>query len=181
MGNPRQEHGWPQGPESPQELRPRPVSPKSQRVPHPCSFSLTSLSTSSLSQCALALLILYVVWHGPETLPWPHNSSLQQPGTSLLKSECKFSMEEMGPIFHQKGPFPKGRILCRRLCQGGRGTCGLVTLSGVHSWSEQLREEEEGGDHLVCTVTLSKKLTDGKKALMHMSHQGGNKNYSSVP
>ena len=57
LGNPRQEHGWPQGPESPQELRPCSVSPKSQHVPHPCSFSLAGLSTSSLSRRALALLV----------------------------------------------------------------------------------------------------------------------------
>lgn len=71
LRNPRQEHGRPRGPESPQEARPRSTSPKPQGVPRLSSFCLSGLSASSASQRALALFVLYVTSTatGPDALP----------------------------------------------------------------------------------------------------------------
>ena len=82
LWNPRQEHGRPRVPESPQEPRPRSTSPKPQGVPRPSSFSLSGLSTSSPIPNVL-LLCLSCTWPAlPPALTLYHDLTALFPTTN---------------------------------------------------------------------------------------------------
>lgn len=120
LGNPRQKHStgtWkPSGTEATFRVPQLTACPPSLLL-LPCR-PILHLPLPTCSCFARLVRGLAWPWHTAVT---SQLCSLQQPGTSLLNSECTFSMEEMGPIFHQKGPSPKGRVLVE----------GSVEMAGV--------------------------------------------------
>ena len=134
-------------------------------------------------QRALALFVLHVAGTAtsPDTLPWPHSSVPHNELERPFLNPSAGLMEKMWPIFHPQRARPQRQNPCRRLCQRGWGAVVwlLCVMCPLLVRTTQVRR---GGWRPRCVYCHPfQKLSDGKKPMKHMSHQGVKKNYSSMP